>query len=558
MAPTSTPQDLASHCRALSGTTLAEFFARDADRFARLSFGWDDWLIDISKERLGPDTLPLLVAHAAAAGLPGWIAALVAGEKVNQSEQRPALHTALRQAGDTPLVVDGRDIVPDIRAAQARMNALASQIRAGMRVGATGRPIRAVVNIGIGGSDLGPLLVCGSLAPPPRTRGNAGPQTVGVDVSFAANIDPEHLTRALAPLDPATTLFIVTSKTFTTQETLANAASAKAWLGAALGQGAGVRSHFVAVTGNAPAAQDFGIAGNDIFPLWDWVGGRYSLWSAAGLPIVLKLGWEAFTELLAGAASVDTHFRTTPLDRNLPVLLGLVGWWNAAHMRHAARVVIPYAQTLFRLPAYLQQLVLESNGKRVARDGGALTGPTCAALWGEAGTNAQHAFFQWLHQGTREAPVEFIVPVRATHPLSNQQTMLVANAIAQAQALLVGRSAATVRAELIGKGKAGDALDAAVAARVCPGNRASTTILMPELNPYRLGQLLALYEHRTFVEAVLFGINPFDQFGVELGKTLAGPIMAAIEDNIALPHDSDASTRGLIALVRALPGRLRH
>jgi glucose-6-phosphate isomerase len=551
-------EDLNDHCRALSGTTLAALFARDPDRFARLSFAWDDWLVDLSKERLGPDTLPLLVAHAAAAGLPGWIAALVAGEKVNQSERRPALHTALRQADDAPLFVDGRDIIPDIRAAQARMKTLASQIRAGMRVGATGRPIRAVVNLGIGGSDLGPLLVCGSLAPPPHTRGSAGPHTAGVDVSFVANVDPEHLTRALAPLDPATTLFIVTSKTFTTQETLANAASAKAWLTAALGQGVPVGAHFVAVTGNVPAAQAFGIAGNDIFPLWDWVGGRYSLWSPAGLPIVLKLGWERFSELLAGAATVDTHFRTTPLERNLPVLLGLVGWWNAVQLRHAERVVIPYAQTLFRLPSFLQQLVLESNGKRVARDGAALAGPTSAALWGEVGTNGQHAFFQWLHQGTREAPVEFIVPVHANHPLANQQTMLVANALAQAQALLVGRSAETIRVELLAKGVAGDALDAAVAARVCPGNRASTTILMPELNAHRLGQLLALYEHRTFVEAVLFGINPFDQFGVELGKTLAGPIVAALSGEIALPEDSDASTRGLVAHARALAGQLQQ
>ncbi len=555
MTPTTAPdlQDLTDHCRALSGTPLAAFFARDPDRFARLSFAWDDWLVDLSKERLGPDTLPLLVAHAAAAGLPGWIAALAAGEKVNQSERRPALHTALRQADDTPLIVDGRDIIADIRAAQARMKTLAAQIRAGVRVGATGRPIRAVVNLGIGGSDLGPLLVCASLALP-RARGSAGPHSDGIDVSFVANVDPEHLTRTLAPLDPATTMFIVTSKTFSTQETLANAASARAWLTAALGQGVRVEAHFVAVTGNAPAAQSLGIAGNDIFPLWDWVGGRYSLWSPAGLPIVLQLGWERFSELLAGAASVDAHFRTAPLERNLPVLLGLVGWWNAVQLRHAERVVIPYAQALFRLPAFLQQLVLESNGKGVARDGGVLAGPTSAALWGDVGTNSQHAFFQWLHQGTREAPVEFVVPVRASHPLANQQTMLVANALAQAQALLVGRSAETVRAELLAKGLAGESLDAAVAARVCPGNRASTTIMMPELNAHRLGQLIALYEHRTFVEAVLFGINPFDQFGVELGKTLAGPIVAALSGEIALADDCDASTRGLVAHARALAG----
>jgi len=550
-----TSADLASHCRTLAGTTLADLFARDPDRFGRLSFGWDDWLIDLSKERLGADTLPLLVAHANGAGLPGWIAALFAGEKVNQSERRPALHTALRQADDAPLLVDGTDIIRDIRAAQAKMKTLTAQMRGGLRIGATGRPIRAVVNLGIGGSDLGPLMVCAALAPPPHTRRRFGPYTAGVDVSFVANVDPAHLARTFETLDPATTLFIVTSKTFTTQETLANAASAKAWLAKSLGQGAGVNVHFIAVTGNAAAAQAFGVSTADILPLWDWVGGRYSLWSAVGLPIALKLGWDRFSTLLAGAASVDAHFRTAPLDANLPVLLGLVGWWNAAQLRHSERVVVPYSQTLFRLPAYLQQLVLESNGKRVARDGGALAGPTSAALWGEAGTNAQHAFFQWLHQGTREAPVEFIVPVRATDPLANQQTLLVANALAQAQALLTGRGADALRAELLAKGVAGADLDAAVAARVCPGNRASTMILMPELDAYRLGQLLAMYEHRTFVEGVLFGINPFDQFGVELGKTLTGPIVAALSDSVALPETADASTRGLVRHVRALSAR---
>ncbi len=555
--PLSASADLADHRRALAATTLTQLFGRDPERFAHLSFAWDDWLVDVSKERLTRETLALLVAHARAAELEGWIAALFAGEKVNQSENRPALHTALRQQSDAPLMVDGRDIVPGIRATQARMKTFAAQVRGGLRVGATGRPIRAVVNIGIGGSDLGPLLVCTALALPHRARGSAGPQTEGVDVSFVSNVDPEHLTRALAPLDPATTLFIVTSKTFTTGETLANAASAKAWLASALGRGVDVGAHFVAVTGNAAAACAFGIAKNDVLPLPDWVGGRYSLWSAAGLPIALKLGWERFADLLAGAASVDHHFRSTPLERNLPVVLGLAGWWNAAHLKHAERVVVPYAQALARLPAYLQQLVLESNGKRVARDGGALAGPTTAALWGETGTNGQHAFFQWLHQGTREAPVEFVVPVRAAHPLADQQSLLVANALAQAQALMEGRGGDALRAEFLAKGLTGPALDAAVAARVCPGNRASTTILMPEISAHRLGQLIALYEHRTFVEAILCGINPFDQFGVELGKTLTAPIVAALTSDAPLPEATDASTRGLVAHVRALSSRKR-
>jgi glucose-6-phosphate isomerase len=550
--PSDAAQDLAAHCRAIAGIPLAQQFAADPDRFAHLSFEWDDWLVDLSKERLGRDTLTLLLAHAEAIGLPGWIAALFAGEKVNITEQRPALHTALRQQDDAPLLVDGHDVISDIRAAQAKMKTFAVQVRGGLRMGCTGRPIRHVVNLGIGGSDLGPLVVCFALAQPPSSRRRFGPYTAGVDVSFVANVDPEHLSRALAPLDPAATLFIVTSKTFTTTETLANATSAKKWLTTALGAAATVNQHFIAVTGNTAAASAFGVSPADVFPLWDWVGGRYSLWSPVGLPIALKLGWQRFEELLAGAASADTHFRTTPLARNLPVLLGLVGWWNAVFLRHPERIVVPYAQTLFRLPSYLQQLVLESNGKRVGRDGAALRGPSTAALWGEVGTNSQHAFFQWLHQGTREATVEFIVPVRTATPLANQQTLLVANAIAQAQALLAGRAPEAIRAELAAKGIEGAALDAAVEARVCPGNRASTMILMPELNAYRLGQLLALYEHRTFVEGMLYGINPFDQFGVELGKMLAGPIVAALESGAALSEASDASTRGLVAHVRAL------
>jgi len=556
MPPSPSPE-LADHRRALAGTTLSALFARDPDRFDRLSIAWDDWLFDVSKERLTRETLALLVEHARAAELEGWIAALFAGERVNQSEGRPALHTALRRPGDAPLLVNGHDIVPDIRATQAKMKSLAAQVRGGLRLGATGRPIRAVVNLGIGGSDLGPLLVCTALASPHRARGSAGPQTEGVDVAFVSNVDPEHLTRALAPLDPATTLFIVTSKTFNTGETLANAASAKTWLAAALGRGVDVGAHFIGVTGNAPAAIALGIAKHDVLPLPDWVGGRYSLWSAVGLPIAIKLGWERFADLLAGAASVDAHFRTTPLERNVPVMLGLAGWWNATQLKHPERVVVPYSQALARLPAYLQQLVLESNGKRVARDGSALAGPTANALWGETGTNGQHAFFQWLHQGTREAPVEFLVPVRAVHPLGDQQSLLVASALAQAQALMDGRGEDALRAEFLAKGLTGHALDAAVAARVCPGNRASTTILMPELNAQRLGQLIALYEHRTFVEAVLFGINPFDQFGVELGKTLTAPIAASLLAETPLPEVTDASTRGLVAHVRALSSRPR-
>jgi glucose-6-phosphate isomerase len=545
------PSDLARERRLLASTTLAQLFARDPGRFSRLSFEWDGWLFDFSKERLGGDTLPLLVDHAIESGLAGWIAALFAGEKVNQSERRPALYTALRQGDDTPLLIDGRNVIADIRVAQGKMRGLVAQIRGGLRVGATGQPIRAVVNIGIGGSDLGAHLVCSALAGPPRARGGTGAQTDGVDVSFVSNADPEHLTRALAPLDPATTLFLLTSKSFTTQETLANATGAKAWLGAALGAGVNVNAHFIATTANAAAAKSFGIAAGDIFPWWDWVGGRYCLWSPAGLPIALELGFERFEKLLAGASSVDAHFRETPFERNLPVLLGLVGWWNAAHLKHVERVVVPYSQALGLLPSYLQQLVLESHGKRVARDGTLLAEDHSPAVWGEVGSNSQHSFFQWLHQGPREAPVEFIVPIAATHPVGEQQMLLVANALASASALMIGRGADDIRTELAAQSISGADLDAAVAARVCPGDRASTTILMPELSPFRLGQLLALYEHRTFVEGMLYCLNPFDEFGVEYGKTLAGPIAASLSAGEGLPPDTDASTRGLVSYVRS-------
>lgn len=546
--PTAAWQALLTHRRALAGRTLPALFAADPQRFARLSVQWDGWLADWSKQRLTSETMALLLAYAAERNLPDWIGAMFAGEKINLSEQRAVLHTALRQQSDAPLPVEGSDIMPAIRAMQARMRALSAQLRGGLRLGATGRPIRAVIHIGIGGSELGPHLVCEALAGPRAS------QREGIDVAFVSNVDPEHLTRALGGLDPATTLFIVASKTFTTTETLRNATSAREWLAAHLGGGGALSAHFVAVTANAAAARAFGVASNDVLPMWDWVGGRFSLWSAVGLPIAVRCGWECFAELLAGAASMDAHFRDAPLPQNLPVLLALVDFWNAQAPGATQRLVIPYAHSLSRLPAYLQQLALESNGKSVSRDGAPVDRPTAAALWGAPGTDGQHAFFQWLHQGTHVVPVEFVLPVRAAHPLADQQTQLVANALAQAEALLRGKSLPAVRAELSEKGLSGAEIDAQAPHRVCPGDRPSTTLLLPELNARRLGQLLALYEHRTFVEGVLAGINSFDQWGVELGKALAAPLHAALVDGVE-PPGADASTLGLIAHVRSLSRR---
>jgi glucose-6-phosphate isomerase len=421
------------------------------------------------------------------------------------------------------------------------MRDLASAFRAGRRKGATGAPLRSVVHIGIGGSDLGPRLVCDAL---PASAD-------AVDIAFVSNVDPEHLTRALQGRDPTTTLVVVASKTFTTQETLANATSARDWLAAALPH-KDVGAHFVAVTANVPAATQFGIAEDDVLPMWDWVGGRYSLWSAVGLSIAIRHGYGAFQALLRGAAEMDAHVREAAPAANLAIVLGAIGWWNGALLAHSQRIVVPYAQALGRLPAYLQQLTLESNGKRVTRDGAPVDGPTAPALWGDTGTDSQHAFFQWLHQGIHETPVEFVVPIRAVHPLRDQQTLLVANALAQAQALLVGRRADEVQRELAKQGHIhGAALDAAVSARTCPGNRPSTMLLLPTLDAHNLGALLALYEHRTFVESVLMGINAFDQWGVELGKSLAKPLVAALRENRALPEETDPSTRALVAHIRA-------
>ena len=533
---------LAAHARRLAGADLRRLFATEPGRVRRLALDWGEWRIDFSKERLDGAALDALVAHATAAGVPGWIDALFAGERLNLSEQRAALHTALRRQDEAPVRVDGRDVMPEVRATRARIADVAGRLRGGQWRGATGRPIRRVVNLGIGGSDLGPRLVVAALG------GTAGGP---VDVAFVANVDPEALSRVLATADPAETLFTVTSKTFTTQETLANAHAARRWLADRLAT-VSLAPHFVGVSANVEAARAFGIPAEQVLPMWDWVGGRYSLWSAVGLPIAIAHGAPAFEALLAGAAAMDAHVRTAPPPGNAAIVLGALGWWQTRWLGVPQRLVIPYAHALDLLPAFLQQLVLESNGKRVARDGAALDGPSAVGLWGASGTDAQHSFFQWLHQGTQPASVEFVVPARARHPLGDQHALLVANALAQAQALLVGRTPETIAAELAGTGLAGEALAAAIAARTCPGNRASTTLVLPVVDAWNLGALIALWEHRTFVEALLSGINPFDQWGVELGKTLARPLARTLVEDATLPAATDASTATLAAHVRRL------
>jgi len=534
------PDPLRAAARSLAATPLATLFERDPRRVERLTFAWEGFRVDLAKERITPEVVAELCAYASDAGVERWIAALFAGEKVNVTEARAVLHPVLRDIASAPLLIDGADVRADMRAARIRMATFAEELVRGARTGATGVPLRHVVHLGIGGSDLGPRLVVDAL----RTSGAPG----AIGVSFVANVDPVALDRALAGLDPAATLFVVASKSFSTLETLANARAARAWLAAALPPGADTSRHFLAATARPEAAEAFGIAPESVLPMHDGVGGRFSLWSSVGVTIAAALGNEVHAALLDGAHAMDRHFATAPLASNLPVVLALAAVWNASALGLRQRIVVPYAEALALLPAYLQQLTLESNGKRVTREGTPVEGRTAPALWGGVGTDGQHAFFQWLHQGTDVVPVEFVVPSAPVDADPSRHALLVANALAQAQALAIGRSAAEVAAELRGRGQHADA--AALAARESPGDRPSTTILTPRLDARSLGALLALYEHRTFVEGILWGINPFDQFGVELGKILAQPIAAALDGNGALPASADPSTRALVAHVR--------
>ena len=540
------PEPLVAAARTLRSTPLATLFERDRDRARRLTLAWNDWRIDLSRERLTPEVLGGLADHARASGLRRWIEAMFAGEKVNVSESRAVLHPALRDPGRSPLSVDGTDARAALRGARDRSAAWAARIHDGAARGATGAPIRHVLHLGIGGSDLGPRLVVDAL----RRPGAPGP-----GVTFVANVDPAALARALAPLDAASTLVVIASKSFGTQETMENAKAVIRWLDAALPGTRPAACQVLAATARPDLARACGLPEDAILPMHDGVGGRFSLWSSVGVTIAAVLGREAHLALLDGAHAMDRHFRETPFETNLPVALALAGLWNASALEHRQRIVVPYAEALALLPAYLQQLSLESNGKRVTRDGEPVAGRTAPALWGGVGTDGQHAFFQWLHQGTDQVPVEFIVPALPAGDDRDRHALLVANALAQAQALALGRPAAAIEAELASTGLSGAALARAAAVRACPGDRPSTTILVPRIDAATLGALLALYEHRNFVEGILWGVNPFDQFGVELGKILAAPIAGALAGGRPLPADCDPSTRALVDHVAALMRR---
>ncbi|MBI3937551.1 MAG: glucose-6-phosphate isomerase [Betaproteobacteria bacterium] len=525
---------LAAHRARMGAFDLRAAFTADPGRFTRCSLGLDDMLVDYSKNLVDEETIALLIDLARHCGLPAWIERMFRGEQINATEGRAALHTALR--GTAPVFVDGKDVMLEVARVLGQMREFSAAVRAGRHTGHRGGAIRDVVNIGIGGSYLGPALAAAALEP------YAAP---GLGLHFVSNIDGALLDATLGQIDPGTTLFIVASKTFTTQETLVNARSARRWLVEKLGEERAVARHFVAVSSNYAAAAEFGIARENVFEFWDWVGGRYSLWSAIGLPVAIYLGMERFDELRAGAHAIDEHFRRAPLERNLPVILGLLDVWYVNFFGAASRVVLPYAQSLALLPSYLQQLEMESNGKRITRDGSPVDYDTGAVVWGEPGTNGQHAFYQLLHQGTRLIPADFIAACRPHHALSEHHSILLANFLAQTEALMRGKSAEEVRGELAAQGMSEPGIARHLPHRVFPGNRPSTSIVLRRLDPRTLGALIALYEHRVFVQSVIWNVNAFDQWGVELGKRLAGRILPELSGNAPV-STHDASTNGLI------------
>jgi glucose-6-phosphate isomerase len=521
--------------------SMREAFAGDPKRFEHFSILDADLLLDWSKCAVTGQTMVLLADLADAAHLGPRRSAMFAGDRINITEDRAVLHTALRAPRNATVTVDGRNVMADVHAVLNAMSAFADGVRSGATKGATGKRFTDIVNIGIGGSDLGPAMATLALAP-----FHDGPRA-----HYVSNVDGAHIADTLKPLDPATTLFIIASKTFTTIETMTNAQTARRWVEAMLGKDA-VGHHFAAVSTALDKVAAFGIASDRVFGFWDWVGGRYSLWSAIGLPIMIAVGPENFRRFLAGAHAMDEHFATAPLLKNIPAVMGLIGWWHRVIRNYPARAVIPYEQRLARLPAYLQQLDMESNGKSVTVDGTAVTTPTGPLVWGEPGTNGQHAFFQLLHQGTDVIPVEFLVAAKGHEPdLGVHHDLLLANCLAQSQALMLGRTLDEAKAQMAAKGMKPAEIEKIAPHRVFSGNRPSVTILYRSLDPFTLGRLIALYEHRVFVEAQLFGINAFDQWGVELGKELATGLLPVVEGK-ARAAKLDASTAGLVGQIQKL------
>jgi len=528
---------LSKAAEAARGRRIDSLFAAEPDRLTHLCVSAAGLDLDLSKQPWSLADLATMLELAKVSEVEAARTRLFAGEIVNASEGRPALHMALRAPQGSDFRADGQPVSADVEATRAAMAAFADAVRSGAKAGATGKPFRAIVHIGIGGSDLGPRLIWEALKP-------LDPQ---IELRFVANVDPAELAQALIGLDPAETMIVTVSKTFTTLETLTNAEAARSWLRASLGQASD--SHLVAVSAAPDKAQAFGVPADQVFGFWDWVGGRYSIWSSVGLSCAVALGYDVFARMLAGAWAMDEHFRTAPLAANAPVLLALAHMFNRNGLGRPIRAVVPYAQRLRLFAAFLQQLEMESNGKRVTATGQPVPHPTATSVFGDAGTNGQHAFFQLLHQGVDVVPVDILAVVEGSEGDPAAQTKLLANAVAQAEALMVGRTEADVRAELTAAGKSAAEIETLAPQRTFPGNRPTSFILLDHLDPERMGALVALYEHKTFVEGVLWGINSFDQWGVELGKTLATRVLGELEGGPAGAHDP--STAALIARLRA-------
>ena len=518
---------LQHHYQTLRTVHMRELFAADPERFEHFSLQVGDILLDYSKNRITAETLQLLTQLAEVADVAGWRDRMFQGDKINNTEQRAVLHTALRNQSNTPVRVDGEDVMPDVNAVIAQMSAFAERVRSGAWTGYTGKAIVDVVNIGIGGSDLGPHMVYQALKTYRHSR---------LEMHYVSNVDGAHIKEKLETLDPETTLFIVASKTFTTQETMTNAAYARDWFLQHAGDAAHIAKHFVAVSTNREAVTDFGIDPENMFGFWDWVGGRYSLWSAIGLSIVLAVGADNFRRLLGGAHEMDTHFREAPFERNMPVILALLGVWYSNFFGAATQAILPYDHYLRSLPLYLQQADMESNGKSVDRDGHNVDYETGPIIWGTSGINGQHAFYQLIHQGTRLIPADFIISATQPNGLHEQHDILMANFLAQTEALMHGRSLE----ETISGG-----VSEPHAPKVFAGNHPSNALLLDALTPHSLGMLIALYEHKIFVQGIIWNLNSFDQWGVELGKQLAKRIQPELNMTEAVTSH-DASTNGLI------------
>ena len=532
---------LKTHHKTMAGVHMRDLFAQDDKRFNKYTLRFNDLLLDYSKNIITDTTLQLLLDLAREAKVLEHAASMFNGDKINFTENRSVLHVALRNRSNRPILSERKDVMPGVNKVLAHMREFSDKVRSGGWKGYTGKPITDIINIGIGGSDLGPVMATEALKPYAADN---------LKMHFVSNIDGTQLAETLKLLDPETALFIVASKTFTTQETLTNARSSRDWFLASAKSEAAVAKHFVAVSTSTKEVKAFGIDPANMFGFWDWVGGRYSLWSAIGLPIALAIGMDHFEAMLAGGHAMDEHFRNTPVEKNLPVIMGLLGIWYGDFFDAQSHAVLPYDQYLHRFPAYLQQLDMESNGKRVRRDKKTVDYSTGPVLWGEPGTNGQHSFYQLIHHGTKIIPADFLAPAQSHNPLGDHHPILLSNYFAQTEALMKGKTDAEVRAELVAAGLSGRKLEQLLPHKVFPGNRPTNSLLFKKLDPATLGALIVLYEHKIFVQGTIWGINSFDQWGVELGKQLAQKIQPELKGDAGV-SSHDVSTNGLINYYKA-------